>query len=81
MPGNKNIDLLRKQVRWYIGGEVIPWSAELQNLNFLPLEVVSRYRDPQLKVGENYSYLASNICKFWSWNMHDEIYFWGYIVL
>ena len=24
------------------------------NLNFLPLEVVSRYRDPQLQVGENY---------------------------
>ena len=27
------------------------------NLNFHPLEVVSRYRDPQLQVAENYSYL------------------------
>ena len=26
-------------------------------LNFHRLEVVSRYRDPQLQVGENYSYL------------------------
>ena len=26
-------------------------------LNYHPLEVVSRYRDPQLEVGENYSYL------------------------
>ena len=25
------------------------------NLDFHPLEVVSRYRDPQLQVGENYS--------------------------
>ena len=27
--------------------------AELDYLNIHPLEVVSRYRDPQLKVGEN----------------------------
>ena len=35
-------------------------------LNFHPLEVVSRYRDPQLQVGENYSYLfnlSTNICR------------------
>ena len=31
--------------------------AKLSHLNFHPLEVVSRYRDPQLQVGENYSYL------------------------
>ena len=38
----------------------------LNNLNFDPLEVVSRYRDPQLQVGRNYSYvfnLGPNICK------------------
>ena len=29
----------------------------LKNLNFQTLEDVSRYRDPQLQVGENYSYL------------------------
>ena len=28
--------------------------AKLNNLNFQPLEVVSRYRDPQLQVAENY---------------------------
>ena len=27
------------------------------NLNFHPPEVMSRYRDPQLQAGENYSYL------------------------
>ena len=31
-----------------------PLLAELPGLNFNPLEVVSRYRDPQLQVGENY---------------------------
>ena len=30
-----------------------PWSARSNHLNFYPLEVVSRYRDPQLQVGEN----------------------------
>ena len=40
-------------------------SAKLNNLNFHPLVVVSRYRDPQLHVAENYSYffnLRTNIC-------------------
>ena len=44
-----------------------PYPAKLLYLNFHPLEVVSRYRDPQLQVAENYSYLfnlSSNICKF-----------------
>ena len=31
--------------------------AKLSYLNFHPLEIVSRYRDPQLQVDENYSYL------------------------
>ena len=30
-------------------------------LNFHPLEVVSRYRDPQLQVAENYAYLFNLI--------------------
>ena len=30
-------------------------TAKLFNLNFHPLEVVSRRRDPQLRVGEKYS--------------------------
>ena len=40
--------------------------ANSNKFNVHPLEVVSRYRDPQLQVGENYSYLFDlrpNICK------------------
>ena len=36
-------------------------------LNVYPLEFVSRYRDPQLQVGENYSYmlnLRQIVCKY-----------------
>ena len=33
------------------------YPAELNYLNFQPLEIVSRYRDPQTQVVENYSYL------------------------
>ena len=43
-------------INFLIGG-FNPQSAKLNHLNFHPLEVVSRYRDPQLQVGENYSYL------------------------
>ena len=32
-------------------------TAKLNDLNFHLLEVVSRYRDPQLQVDENYSHL------------------------
>ena len=32
-----------------------PLTAKLFNMNFYPLEVVSRWRDPQLRVSENYS--------------------------
>ena len=44
------------------------YPAELIYLNFHPLEVASRYRDPQLQVAEKYSYLFNfrpNICKSW----------------
>ena len=34
-----------------------PYPAKVIYLNFQPLEVVSRYRDPQPQVIENYSYL------------------------
>ena len=40
---------------------------------FHPLEVVSRYRDPQLQVGENHSYffnLRQHICKSCCLNTH-----------
>ena len=39
----------------------------IEPLNFHPPKVVSRYRDPQLQVAENYSYLINlgpDICKF-----------------
>ena len=39
--------------------------AKISYLNFHLLEVVGRYRDPQLQVGENYSYLfrfRPNVC-------------------
>ena len=32
-----------------------PLTANIFNLNFHPLEVVSSWRDPQLQVSENYS--------------------------
>ena len=35
-----------------------PCAAEYIYLNFLPLEAVSRYRDPQPQVLENYLYLV-----------------------
>ena len=35
-----------------------PLPAKLLNWNFHPLEVVSRLRDPQFQVGENYSDLT-----------------------
>ena len=34
---------------------VNPLTAKVFNLNFHPLEVVFRWRDPQLQVSENYS--------------------------
>ena len=37
---------------------VNPLGAALDNLNFHPLEGVSRFRDPHLQVGENYAFLA-----------------------
>ena len=44
-----------------------PLTAKLKNRNFHPLEVVSRLRDPQLQVSENYSDLTkwrSNVFKY-----------------
>ena len=44
-----------------------PYPAKLIYLNFHPFEVVSRYRDPQLQVADNYLYLfnlSTNMCKY-----------------
>ena len=43
---------------------VNPLTAKLFNWNFHSLEVVSRWRDPQLQVSENYS----DLTKWWSIN-------------
>ena len=37
-----------------------PYPAKLFYLNFHPLVVVSRYRDPQPQVVENYSYSSAS---------------------
>ena len=55
-----------KHLRTNRRGLILIYPAELIYLNFHPLEVVSRYRDPQLQVSENYSYLfnfSTSICK------------------
>ena len=41
--------------RWSVLCFNIPLTTRLFSCNFHPLEVVSRWRDPQLQVGENYS--------------------------
>ena len=51
--------------------QVNPYPAKLIHLNFQPFEVVSRYRDTQPQVVENYWYLFNlkpNIYKCWCLN-------------
>ena len=53
-----------------------PLAAKLFNLNFHPLEVVSRWRDPQLQVSKNYSDLTkwrSTVFKY-CWLMSHFIF-------
>ena len=50
-----------------------PSPAKLIYSNFHPLEIVSRYRDPQLQVAENSSHFfnfCTNICKSWCLDTH-----------
>ena len=50
-----------------------PYPAKLIYLNFHPLEVVARYRDPQLQVVENELYLfnlSTDIFKSWCLKTH-----------
>ena len=62
----KKISVMNGYVTWRMTGisvmcgseGVNPLTAKLFNLNFHPLEVVSRWRDPQLQVSENYSDLT-----------------------
>ena len=39
-------------------GRITPYPAKVIYLNFQPLEVVSRYRDPQPQVAENYYFFT-----------------------
>ena len=54
----QNIGLKQNNWRSDIPLRLNPLTAKLFNLNFHPLEVVSRWRDPQLQVSENYSDLT-----------------------
>ena len=55
----KLLDIIMFGFKLYILMPVIfinfnPYPAKLNNLNFHPLEVMSRCRDPQLQVSDNY---------------------------
>ena len=50
--------LHRATVATKLGVTINPLTAKLFNSNFHPLKVVSRWRDPQLQVSENYSDLT-----------------------
>ena len=53
----------------YFTHPLTAWSTTFWNLNFHPLENVSRYRDPQLQVGKNYLFLYNlnqNKCHFFA---------------
>ena len=45
------IVVMQQGVGWYWFNR---WGAKLNNLIIHPLEAVSRYRDPQLQVGDNH---------------------------
>ena len=57
VPLNKSVSKCSTSIAWNILGFVNfnPLTAKLFNMNFHPLEVVSRWRDPQLQVSEIYS--------------------------
>ena len=53
-----NISVYLGLLSYNMGYSLNPLAAKLFNLNFHPLQVVSRLRDPQLQVSENYSDLT-----------------------
>ena len=53
---------MNKRMNEWMNEVFNPLTAKLFNCNFHPLEVVSRWRDPQLQVSEN-----SDLTK-WKWN-------------
>ena len=48
---NMQVTQIEARLRW-LREHLNPWSTKKFNLNFQSLEVVSRYRDPQLQVTE-----------------------------
>ena len=68
-----NLSLQDKRTFVFSFDDHEPKVIRLSYLNFHPLEAVARYRDPQLQVGENYSYLfnfSSNIYRSWCLSTH-----------
>ena len=58
---------------WSLSPRCASWKANLNNLQFRSLDVVSGYRNPQSTVVENYLYLFDlipNNCKSWCFNTH-----------
>ena len=49
-----------------------PYHAKFIYLNCHPLEVVSRYRDPQLQVDENDSYLLNLKILMFKYTFHSQ---------
>ena len=57
-----------------------PLSTKLYKLHFHPIEVVSRYRDTQLKQGENYLYFSQfGILNCFTANL-EYIRFWSILI-
>ena len=72
----ENAFLITTTVTWTFSIIINPLTAKLFNLNFHPLEVVSRWRDPQLQVSENYADLIkwrSTVFKY-CWLMSHFIF-------
>ena len=67
---------MNENVKKYVDPRrVNPYPAKVTYLNFQPLEAVSRCRDPQLQVAENYLYLVklgTNIVKSGCLNTHFD---------
>ena len=69
-----------KWVKNYFGALTLnPLTAKLFNLNFHPLQVVSRLRDPQLQVRENYSDLTKWMSTFFQILLVDVTFYLSYI--
>ena len=69
-----NADKMQCDHHYYVDMKLNPLIAKLFNLNFHPPEVVSRWRDPQLQVSENYSDLQRSTVFKYCWLMSQFIF-------